>query len=82
MFTMDENRKINNEGIQSLQGILKSYINLKPTICRMDSCGGETTLIRTLKNHLFIDVESFSSGEVFQCYLQELPEKMNFENKE
>jgi len=51
----------------------------------MDSCGFETTLIRSLKNHLFIDVESlesFSSGEVFQCYLQKIPEKMNFEKKE
>uniref|UniRef100_A0A2S2NN08 NOF-FB transposable element protein n=1 Tax=Schizaphis graminum TaxID=13262 RepID=A0A2S2NN08_SCHGA len=48
----------------------------------MDSCCGETTLMRTLKNHIFIDVESFCPGKVFQCYLQELPKKLNFENYE
>lgn len=82
MLTINENRKLNTEGIQSLQDILKIYTNPKPTICRMDSCGGETILMRTLKNHIFIDVESFCPGKVFQCYLQELPKKLNFENYE
>lgn len=56
MFNSSEHRKLNSEGIQSLQAILNNYTLPKSTTCRFNFCDGHSTSIRIIKNNLVIGV--------------------------
>lgn len=43
MLNRSENRKLNTEGIQSLQDVLKNYTAPKSTDCRFNPCEGYST---------------------------------------
>lgn len=76
MFGERENEQLHSFRIQSLPNVLKSYTQPQSKLCKL-SCDGQSTSICHLKNHLFLDVETFGQEHIFTNILKDMLLKTN-----
>lgn len=80
--------RIITDGISSLGEILTMYIKTTPEICMLPYnkklCRGQKTIKRTLKTHIFIELDalSYEKNNIISCELTEIPVSIDLYNEQ